>query len=190
MIFKILWAIRALIYKPFFGKFRFPSYIGKPTFIKNSAQIYIDKNVRIYPHSRIECISSMAKVIINENVTIGHSLHLTAHSILEVSKNCIISSNVLITDNRHDYRDVDKNILDQKLIIKKTFLGENCFIGKGAVIDAGTQLGRHCVVGANSVLSGVYPDYSVIVGAPGKIIKRYDKAIKKWRVTNELGNFE
>ncbi|KIM06023.1 MAG: hypothetical protein KN64_00480 [Sulfurovum sp. AS07-7] len=33
MIFKIFWILRGLMYKPFFGKFTLPSYIGKPIFI-------------------------------------------------------------------------------------------------------------------------------------------------------------
>ena len=189
MIFKFFWIIRAILYKPFFGKFGFPSYIGKPTFINKSKQIFINKNVRIYPHSRIECISPDAKIIIQENVSIGPNLHLTAATILEISKNCTISSNVLITDNKHNYSEIDKHIMNQKINIKRTFIDENCFIGTGAVIDAGTTLGKQCIVGANSVLSGSYPEYCVIAGAPGRIIKRYDIVSKKWKLTNEHGEF-
>lgn len=48
MIFKIFWILRALIYKPFFGKFGFPSYIGKPIFIGNFKRIFIGTRVRIF----------------------------------------------------------------------------------------------------------------------------------------------
>lgn len=184
MIFKIFWIIRGLVYKFFFGKFGLPSYIGKPIYIKNFKKIFIGKKVRILPNSRIECIGENAKIIIHDNVSIGHNLHLTALSTLEISKNCTISSNVLITDNQHSYQEIGEHIMNQKLIIKKTFIGENCFIGTGAVINAGTILGKQCIVGANAVVSGIYPDYCVIVGAPGKIVKRYDVKIKEWKKTN------
>ena len=184
MIFKIFWIIRGLVYKLFLGKFGLPSYIGKPIYIKNFKKIFIGKKVRIFPNSRIECIGEDAKIIIHDNVSIGHNLHLTALSTLEISKNCTISSNVLITDNQHSYQEIGDHIMNQKLIIKKTFIGENCFIGTGAVINAGTILGKQCIVGANAVVSGMYPDYCVIVGAPGKIVKRYDVKIKEWKKTN------
>ena len=48
------------------------------------------------------------------------------------------------------------------------------------VILPGTQMGNHCVVGATSTVSGVFPDNCVIVGSPAKIIKRYDKGSNKW----------
>mgnify|MGYP006081885577 FL=1 len=189
MIFKIFWIIRGLVYKSFFGKFILPSYIGKPIYIKNFNQIFIGKQVRIFPNSRIECIGKDAKIIIHDNVSIGHNLHLTALSTLEISKNCTISSNVLITDNQHTYQEIDKHIMNQKNIIKKTFIGENCFIGTGAVIDAGTILGKQCIVGANAVVSGLYPDYCVIVGAPGRIVKRYDTNTKVWKKTKANSDF-
>jgi acetyltransferase-like isoleucine patch superfamily enzyme len=189
MIFKIFWIIRGLLYKPFFGKFSFPSYIGKPIYIKNFKKIFIGKQVRIFPNSRIECIGKDAKIIIHDNVSIGPNLHLTARSTLEISKNCTISSNVLITDDQHTYLEIGIHIMNQKSIIKKTFIGENCFIGAGAVIDAGTILGKQCIVGANAVVSGLYPDYCVIVGAPGRIVKKYDTNTKEWKNTNINGEF-
>jgi len=189
MIFKIFWIIRGLVYKPFFGKFSFLSYIGKPIYIKNFKKIFIGKQVRIFPNSRIECIGKDAKIIIHDNVSIGPNLHLTARSTLEISKNCTISSNVLITDNQHTYLEIGIHIMNQKSIIKKTFIGENCFIGTGAVIDAGTILGKQCIVGANAVVSGLYPDYCVIVGAPGRIVKKYDTNTKEWKNTKINGEF-
>ena len=189
MIFKIFWIIRGLVYKLFFGKFDLPSYIGKPIYIKNFKKIFIGKQVRIFPNSRIECIGEDAKIIIHNNVSIGPNLHLTARSILEISKNCTISSNVVITDNQHTYLEIGVHIMNQKSVTKKTFIGENCFIGTGAVIDVGTILGKQCIVGANSVVSGLYPDYCVIVGAPGRIVKRYDTNTKEWKKTKVNSDF-
>ena len=189
MIFKVFWVIRGLLYKPFFGKFGFLSYIGKPTYIKNFKQIFIGKKVRIFPNSRIECIGLESKIVIHDNVSIGHNFFISAGSILEISNNCTISSNVHITDNKHNYMELDKHIMDQGFIVKKTFIGKNCFIGSGSVIDAGTILGKQCIIGSNTVLSGTYPDYCVIVGAPGRIIKKYDEKTKKWRNTDSKGMF-
>lgn len=65
------------------------------------------------------------------------------------------------------------------MIPKKTVIGDGCYIGYGAVILAGTTLGKQCIVGANSVVRGDFPDYSVLAGAPARIVKKYnrDKAI-------------
>ena len=45
---------------------------------------------------------------------------------------------------------------------------------------AGTKLGKQCVVGANSVVRGEFPDYCVIVGAPARVVKKYNPDTKIW----------
>ena len=70
--------------------------------------------------------------------------------------------------------------MDQGILIKETSIGENCFIGFAAAIQAGTKLGNHCIVGANLLLVVIFPDYCVIVGAPAKIVKVYNKDKNEW----------
>ena len=189
MIFKIFWILRGLIYKPFFGKFGLPSYIGKPVFIGNFKRIFTGKRVRIFPGARIEVIGDDASIVFEENISIGQNLHITSASQLVIGKNTTILESVMITNIDHDYQEIDKHILEQKHIITETKIGENCFIGYGAVIQAGTILGKQCIVGANAVVRGHFPDYCVIVGVPAKIVKRYDALSGIWKKTNSKGEF-
>ncbi|MBE3022558.1 MULTISPECIES: acyltransferase [unclassified Campylobacter] len=189
MIFKLFWILRGLLYKPFFGKFELPSYIGKPVFIGNFKRIFINKKVRIFPGARIEVVGNDASITFEENISVGQNLHVTSASNLVIEKNTTILENVMITNIDHDYQEINEHILDQKNIIKETCIGENCFIGYGAVIQAGTILGKQCVVGANAVVRGHFPDYCVIVGIPARIVKRYDEEAKIWRKTDKKGEF-
>lgn len=189
MIFKIFWIVRGLLYKPFFGKFGFPSYIGKPIYIGNFKRIFISKKVRILPGSRIEVIGNDASIIFEENISIGQNFHITSGSKLVIGKNTLILESVMITNIDHDYQEIGKHILEQKYIIKKTIIGENCFIGYGAVIQAGTILGKQCIVGANAVVRGHFPDYCVIVGVPARVVKRYDEKNGVWKKTDKYGEF-
>lgn len=189
MIFKIFWIIRALLYKPFFGSFGWPSYIGKPLFLQNSQRIFIGKRVRIFPGSRMEVINQNSSIVFQDNISIGQNLHIISASKMVLGKNTTISANVLITNVDHEFRHINQHVLDQPLLIKETTIGENCFIGYGAVIQAGTILGSQCIVGANAVVRGTFPPYCVIAGVPAKIIKRYDTNTQIWRKTDEKGNF-
>ena len=53
----------------------------------------------------------------------------------------------------------------------------------------GASIGKHCVIGANSVVIHDIPDYCVAVGAPARIVKRYDFSAQQWRKTDQKGNF-
>ena len=189
MIYRIIWVLKTLIYAPFLGKFGFPSYIANPIYLKRLSRIFVGIKVRILPHSRIEVTSKKASITFEDNISIGQNFHITSGGNLVIKKNTTIAENVMVTDIDHNYQVIDMHILDQEHIISKTEIGENCYIGFGVVIQAGTTLGRQCVVGANSVVKGSFPDFSVIVGAPGRVVKRYNTGSEKWEKTDNKGEF-
>lgn len=55
--------------------------------------------------------------------------------------------------------------------VRNVTIGKECFIGAKSVILGGSRIGDHCIVGAGTVIPGkTYPDYSIIVGNPGRVI--------------------
>jgi acetyltransferase-like isoleucine patch superfamily enzyme len=189
MVYKFFWLIQTFFLRLRLKKIGWFSYVAKPLFILGGKRIEIGNKVRIFPHSRME-IHDNGRIIIENNISIGQNFHLISSSeILQIGKDTTISGNVFITNVDHDYLEIGIHILDQKHIVKTTRIGENCFIGYGAVIQAGTILGKQCIVGANSVVRGDFPDYCVIVGAPAKIVKRYNTETNTWEKTNSKGNF-
>lgn len=186
---KVFWMLRAILYSPFFGKFSLPSYIGAPVFLLGVRNIFIHKNVRIYPNIRLET-HNQGKIVINEDVSIGQNVHITSAGNLMIGKSSTILANVFITNLDHEYREIGIHILKQKNIVKETTIGENCFIGIGAAIQAGTVLGKQCIVGANSVVRGHFEDYCVIVGSPAIIVKKYNSTTKTWDKTFPDGSFK
>lgn len=161
-----------------------------PEFIK------IGNNVHIWQGCRIEGIDSYGderfnpKLIVGDKVSFQQNCHVTFAGQLEIGAGSSIMYNVLLTDIDHDYDyDACMPVLDQPIRVELTRIGRDCFIGAGAKIQAGTTLGDHCVVGANAVVRGSFPDHSVIVGVPARIIKRRDPETGKWLKTNTEGEF-
>ena len=139
------------------------------------------------PNARIEAITNYngfsykPYLEIGERTSFGQNLHMICCKELIIGKNVTFSANIYIADVAHEYKNIGENILMQPLIVKPTYIGDNCFIGYGAVIHPGVKLGKQCIVGSNAVvLAGDYPDYSVLAGVPAKIVKRYDADINDW----------
>ena len=62
-------------------------------------------------------------------------------------------------------------------------IGDGCLIGIGAIVLNGAKIGRNCIVGAGSVVTEnkEFPDNSLIVGAPARVVKTLDdEAVKKF----------
>ena len=64
-------------------------------------------------------------------------------------------------------------------------IGDGSWIGAGAVVLPGAQIGKHVAIGANSVVTGVIPDYCVAVGSPARVIKQYAEG-QGWLPKNEF----
>lgn len=181
---KYYWAFKTLLYKPFYKKIGFMTYMGRPLYVEGKKNIEIGNRTRILPGLRIEALND-GSIQIGNNCVIEQNVHIISEGqILKIGDDTTISANAFISNVDHDYSDINKSVMDQSLIRKHTEIGEGCFIGFGAVILPGTKLGKHCVVGSNAVIKGEFPDYCVIVGAPGKIVKKYSIECGEWR--NEI----
>ena len=73
-----------------------------------------------------------------------------------------------------------KNSSIQPLDKKEVIIDEDTHIGANAVVVAGVHIGKRCQIGAGSVVTKDIPDYSIAVGNPARVIKRYDLEQKQW----------
>lgn len=182
---KIIWTMRAILYNFKLKRVGKMSYIGKPIGVVNGKNIEIKDKVRIFPNSRMETHEN-GRITIGDNVSIAQNFHCTSKTgNLCIGDGTVVAANVFVTNIDHEYSDPYRSISEQGLIFKDTQIGKNCFIGIGAGIQAGTVLGENCIVGANSIVRGVYPDHCVIVGSPGRIVKRYCRETDTWRKISE-----
>jgi len=183
-------------YKIFLSSLGAKTFIGKPLYI-TCQHLSIGHGVYIWPNSRIEGIESYANktftptIFIEDNVSIQQNLHLTCADEIIIGKDTAIAANVTITDINHSYSDIHIPPEKQDLQVEKIKIGEACKIYNNAVILPGTNLGKHTIIAANSVvLKGIYPSYSVLAGAPAKIIKRYCEITSQWLPTFPDGTFK
>lgn len=189
MVYKFFWFLQTQVLRLLIPKIGLISYVSWPMFILGGRKIFIGNKVRIFPASRLE-VHGKGAIIIEDDVSIGQNLHLISFdNDLYIRKGTTISGNVFVTNVDHEYSEIGVHILKQKYIRKYTEIGENCFIGYGASIQAGTILGKQCIVGSNSVVRGVFPDFSIIVGVPARVIKRYNSETQEWQKTDNKGNF-
>ena len=69
-------------------------------------------------------------------------------------------------------------------------IGDNCYIGWGALILPGAVIGNNCVIGARAVVTKAHPipDNSVAVGNPARVVKQRDPEELK-RFIEHMGQF-
>ncbi|WP_343557294.1 acetyltransferase [Sphingobacterium sp.] len=114
------------------------------------------------------------KTQISKRVTVGEGTVIMAgasiNADVKVGKHCIVNTNASID---HDCIIEDFVHLSPNVALGGTvFVGEGSHIGIGACVIQGIKIGRWCTIGAGAVIIKDIPDGCVVVGNPGRIIKK------------------
>ena len=113
-------------------------------------------------------------VIIGDRCLIGRGSSIVGHYRIDIGDDVFTGMNVYITDQNHGYEDPETPIGVQDPVDDPVVIGSGSWIGSGAVVLPGAQIGRNCVIAANSVVRGEFPSHSVIAGVPAKVVRAYD----------------
>jgi acetyltransferase-like isoleucine patch superfamily enzyme len=154
----------------------------KPTTIFNEQYISIGNDTLIGPGVALsagmvpgqECISKVV-VSIGDRCLIGRGSGIVGHFSIEIGNDVWTGHHVYITDQNHGYEDVTRPISQQSQPERPVVIGDGSWLGHGAVVLPGVTIGKHVVIGANSVVTKDIPDFSVAVGSPAKVIRQYDE---------------
>lgn len=165
------------------GSFGKHSFIDRPLRVDGGKNIYIGNGVSIKYRSWIASTpltGERSQLIFEDGCVIGHFNHIYATRSVILHKNVLTADKVYISDNLHGYEDIDIPIKSQPVVQNGTVeIGEDSWIGENVCI-LGSKIGKHCVIGANSVVTKDIPDYCIAVGIPAKVIKKYDFDKKEW----------
>lgn len=151
-----------------------------PRYISINKGVYIEKNCRIEAVTSYNAARFQPSIVFEDNVSVQQNFHLTCACHIKIGKNTAIAANVTITDIHHPYEDVQIPIEQQDIITRPVIIGEDCKIYNNVVVLPGVHIGKHCTIGANSVVTQAIPDYSVAVGAPAQVIKQYNFETEQW----------
>lgn len=184
--FYLVQKVKGFFYSFKFGEFGLGSTINGKVYVVGSSNIFIGKNCSFGPNCRIETYANYGeqslepKLIIGDNCSIQHAVHIYCAKKVEIKKGCLIASGCMITDENHGMDPLKGYYISQPLLIKPTLLEEGVWLGENVCVLPGVTIGKYCVIGANSVVKRDIPDYSIAVGNPAKVVKQYNFETQNW----------
>ena len=100
----------------------------------------------------------------NETITVGRGSN--------VQENCVFH-----TDMGFPLTIGENCTIGHKVMLHGCTIGDNTLIGMGATILNGAKIGRNCLIGAGALITEnkVIPDGSLVMGAPGKVVRELDE---------------
>ena len=149
-----------------------------PAAIVNERYIRIGAGTLIGPHVTLSagmvpgqtCLTDPV-VRIGDRCLIGRASGIVGHLSIEIEDDVWTGHHVYITDQNHGYDDLELPISQQAMPERPVRIGAGSWLGHGTVVLPGATIGRHVVIGANSVVRGEIPSYCVAAGNPARVVK-------------------
>jgi acetyltransferase-like isoleucine patch superfamily enzyme len=139
-------------------------------------------NFELGAYSTIEDFTAInngvGPVIIGDRTRIG--LGNTIIGPVTIGNDIRLAQNVVLSGLNHNYAEIDLPIHAQGVSTAPIVIEDETWIGANVVIVAGVTIGKHCIVAAGSVVTKSISPYSVAVGNPARVIKKYNHKIKTW----------
>ena len=116
----------------------------------------------------------------SRGVEIGEHCHFSHYVLIDliypnmihIGNNVTIGSNTMIFAH---YNPTANKLLKENGYpreVKQVTIDDGAVLGPGSIITMGTSIGKNSIIGAGSVISGTIPDHSVVLGNPGRVIKK------------------
>ena len=179
--------IKLFFYKKDIGK---NSYIDKTVNVFGWNHVSIGKNTLIGEQS---WLNVNGRIQNHKHIKIGNNCYIGRRNLLASSKELIISDYVMTNNeckflgSNHVYSNpLEPYIATGTMDNDVLKIGVNVWIGAGAIVLGAVTVGHGSIIGAGSVVTKNIPPFSIAVGNPCKVVKRFNFKINDWERVSEF----
>ncbi len=173
--------LRARIQRPWrvrrFHSFGQASIIHRPMWIYGPHQVSIGSSSVIL-HGVWLSVERIAWDRPAPVLQIGNFVAVRPHCTIAAAESVVIEDGVVLSaystvlDSDHTFTEGRISVMHSPLVTSPTRIGAGTWVGERVAILRGADIGKGCVIGANSVVKGTIPDGSIAVGAPARVVGR------------------
>ncbi|SPH21421.1 Galactoside O-acetyltransferase [Ascidiaceihabitans donghaensis] len=122
----------------------------------------------------------IGQVVLDEAASVWFCATIRAdHEIIHIGKGSNVQENtVMHVDKGYPLTIGEGCTIGHKVMLHGCTIGNNSLIGMGATILNGAKIGNNCLIGAGALITEgkEIPDGSLVMGAPGKVVRQLDDA--------------
>ena len=178
------WLLKTqLYYKRYFRNIGRHSRIISPLRLKNVEHVSIGDDVMINKFCWLQTqqeAKALPELTIGSGCVIGNFNHITCVGRVQIEEKVLTADRVFISDHGHEFSDPLVPIIDQGVLVgNPVVIGRGTWLGENVAVIS-SKIGRNCVIGANSVVLSDIPDFSVAVGTPARVVRRFNPTTRSW----------
>lgn len=108
-------------------------------------------------------------------ISIGSNTHFAPFCVmygpLTIGENCAFAAHCTFASVGHGYERTDIPMIEQPCTSKEIIIEDDVWFGANATVIGGVRIGKGSIIGANSVVTKDVAPYSVMGGAPARLIR-------------------
>ena len=158
-----------------FARFGAGSFVDRPTWLYGARHIEIGDHVIVLRGAWLavekHAWGARGPVLsIGDRVGIRPGCTISASASVVIEDDVGMGAYVTIIDSKHTWAPGDPNALHGPLEASPVRIGRGSWLSDRVTVAAGAEIGQQCAIGANSLVAGKIPDFSVVVGNPARIV--------------------
>jgi acetyltransferase-like isoleucine patch superfamily enzyme len=147
--------------------------IGRKAVLRIGRWAWIGHGCKIRVHEGE--VSIGAKTVIGQECTISAFQHVS------IGRECILADRVMLIDFDHGVVEVERPIRLQGIYKRDVRVGHNVWMGYGACVLRGVEIGDNSIVGTSAVVTRSAPANAVLAGIPARVIRmRPEPRAMRW----------
>lgn len=154
-----------------------------PQYIYCASTSVLGDNCRLYcwDSSHGKKFDHEPEIRIGERVRVTRNLTLQCASRIIIEDDALLASDIVMIDYNHGKSPLtDSYVMNQLELTGGIHIGRGAWIGNNVIVIGGVEIGEKAIIGAGSVVTKSIPPYSIAVGNPARVIKRYDFDSDMW----------
>jgi acetyltransferase-like isoleucine patch superfamily enzyme len=175
---------KAIWWRSRLAAFGSKSFIARPSYIVGGKSISIGQNVAIHRFGRLEALNAhdgTIRIEIGDATAIQPFAHIGAVDRVTIGRGCLFASFAYVSDHDHDFSDpMDPPRSNGRVVAAPVTIGDYVWLGQRAIVLKGVTIGQRSIIGAGSVVTRDVPEYSIAVGSPARVIRRWDHQLRQW----------
>ena len=176
-----------------YGSIGVNSHIFNPYTVSHPQSVFVGDNTTILDNAEIRLYPERTGY--NNKITIGdhcysrENLTIIGGGDVTIGSGCLFAKNVSIASSNHGMDpESDVYYMDQPLLLGNVKIGDGCWLGEDVLVLPGKTIGKKCIIGAGSVVAHDIPDYSIAVGNPARVVKKWDFEKHEWEKVSVNSN--
>jgi acetyltransferase-like isoleucine patch superfamily enzyme len=137
--------------------------IGRDATLRIGRWAWLGHGTKIRVHEGEVCIG--AKTVMGQECTISAFQHVS------IGRECIVADRVMLIDFDHGAVEVERPVRLQGIYKRDVRVGHNVWIGYGACVLRGVNIGDNSIVGTSAVITKDVPANAVVAGSPARVIR-------------------